>query len=355
MRCPILSELPPPPPGKIGWPWTEESPQLLEAMPDGRPWPRVSIVTPSYNQGQFIEETIRSVLLQGYPNLEYIIIDGGSTDSSVEIIRKYEPWLAYWVSEPDQGQSDALNKGLAVASAEIIGWLNADDLYELGMLNLVVRCFSDHPEWAVIFGDVAFIDDTGRVLRTERLRYSRKAFLRFWELSEKVGVASCSAFYRRSVFDTAGVFDAQLHYVMDYDFYWRAGELYDFHHVEGLVGHFRVHSESKTGYGNEPFYRELVAIVDRYSVQRPEGERQQVRHSARRAYWRAVVADILANNDSARRFSMCHLLYGVWLNPRFLRQSWFWKIMVSKAIGREQARRSRHLIRRLCRYGQAGR
>src|SRR5688572_28969334 len=108
MRCPMLSDLPAPPPGKTGWPWTEETFQLPEAMPDGKRWPRISIVTPSYNQGQFIEETIRSVLLQCYPNLEYIVIDGGSTDDSVEIIEKYKSWLTYWVSEPDKGQVDAI-------------------------------------------------------------------------------------------------------------------------------------------------------------------------------------------------------------------------------------------------------
>jgi cellulose synthase/poly-beta-1,6-N-acetylglucosamine synthase-like glycosyltransferase len=113
MRCPTLIELPPPPPGKTGWPWTEESPQLPDTMPDGRPWPRVSIVTPSYNQGEFIEETNRSVLLQGHSNLEYIIIGGGSTDNSVDTIHKYEKWLAYWVSEPDRGQADAINPNFA--------------------------------------------------------------------------------------------------------------------------------------------------------------------------------------------------------------------------------------------------
>ena len=98
-------------------------------MPDGRPWPRMSIVTPSYNQGQFIEETIRSVLLQSYPDLEYIVIDGGSTDESVEIIKKYVEWLAFWVSEPDRGQSDAINKGLTISKGDFLAYLNSDDAY----------------------------------------------------------------------------------------------------------------------------------------------------------------------------------------------------------------------------------
>ena len=121
MRCPTINELPSPPPGKRGWPWTEDSPQLPDTMPDGSPWPKISIVTPSLNQGPFIEETIRSVLLQGYPNLEYIIMDGGSTDESIEIIKKYEPWLAYWESEPDRGQSHAINKGFQRASGDSNG------------------------------------------------------------------------------------------------------------------------------------------------------------------------------------------------------------------------------------------
>src|SRR3954471_14946777 len=115
MRCPKLNELPPPPPGKTGWPWTIESSSIQSYGRDMKLWPSISVVTPSYNQGPFLEETIRSILLQGYPDLEYLVIDGGSTDDSVSIIRKYQQWIQYWVSEPDGGQSAAIQKGIGRA------------------------------------------------------------------------------------------------------------------------------------------------------------------------------------------------------------------------------------------------
>jgi glycosyltransferase involved in cell wall biosynthesis len=133
-----LRELPAPPEGKIGWPWTEQTEIFPDIETDGSKYPRISIVTPSYNQGRFIEETIRSVLLQGYPNLEYIIIDGGSTDNTVEIIKKYELFLSYWVTQKDRGQSHGINKGLDIATGDLLCWLNSDDYFLPNAFNNIV-------------------------------------------------------------------------------------------------------------------------------------------------------------------------------------------------------------------------
>src|SRR4051812_39975174 len=170
MRCPTIAELPPPPPGKTGWPWTQGSPDLSEHMPGGQPWPRISVITPSYNQGQYIEETIRSILLQGYPCLEYIIIDGGSTDGSIDIIRKYASWLAYWVSKPDQGQTSAINKGWRRASGDILAYINSDDSYLPGVLGTVARVFSGNSAVGMAYGTAEIINPSGRRLRMWRAK-----------------------------------------------------------------------------------------------------------------------------------------------------------------------------------------
>jgi glycosyltransferase involved in cell wall biosynthesis len=164
MHYPNLSELPPPPAGKTGWPWTQESKLLPEQMPDGSKWPQISIVTPNYNCGRFLEETIRSVLLQGYPNLEYIVIDGGSTDNSVEIIKKYEPWLTYWVSEPDKGQVDAINKGLQRVTGQWFNWLNGDDILLSGSLKTLATISNLQPEANWITGTGLFLSTEGALV-----------------------------------------------------------------------------------------------------------------------------------------------------------------------------------------------
>jgi len=128
-------------------------------------WPKISIVTPSYNQAEFLERTILSVLNQNYPNLEYIIIDGGSTDGSVEIIKKYEKYLSYWVSEKDRGQAHALNKGFEKATGDLVGWQNSDDIYLPGAFRKVAEVYRNNPNYDVYFGNIYFIDEEDNIIR----------------------------------------------------------------------------------------------------------------------------------------------------------------------------------------------
>jgi len=183
-------------------------------MPDGSPWPRVSIVTPSYNQGEFIEKTIRSVLLQGYPNLEYIVVDGGSTDKSVEIIRRYEPWLAFWVSEPDRGQAHAINKGWKRAQGEIISYLNSDDVLAPKALRMVTRAFLKDPETALVYGDCNLVDARGQFIQTLRSQPYNRAGLLLGNY-----IHQPSAFLGRTALERIGLLDETYHMTMDYD-YW---------------------------------------------------------------------------------------------------------------------------------------
>lgn len=216
MRAPTLSELPPPPPGKAGWPWTEETPQAAESLAGKGALPRVSIVTPSLNQGRFLEETIRSVLLQGYHDLEYIIIDGGSKDQSVEIIRKYEEWLAYWVSEKDSGQAHAINKGFSHATGEICAYLNSDDVFLPNALCNVSSFLDARSEAALAYGDCQIIDEGSRV---SDLWVAPEFDLQ--ELLFRCYIAQPASFWRMSKLSTVGAFNAEMHYAFDYEMWLR--------------------------------------------------------------------------------------------------------------------------------------
>ena len=220
MQCPKINELPSPPAGKTGWPWTEESPQLSASMLAGSSWPRVSIVMPSYNQGQFIEESIRSVLLQGYPNLEFIIIDGGSTDNSVEVIRKYERWLAFWVSEPDRGQSHAINKGLERSTGELFNWHNADDVLTLGSLATMVAAMAAHPKISYVHGYRIDIDAQSNVLYDTKNTFGDKPEhvpKPYQSVNNLKGGCQPGCLMDRSLVSRFGMIDEDLHYIMDLD------------------------------------------------------------------------------------------------------------------------------------------
>lgn len=282
MHCPTLEQLPPPPIGKTGWPWTVANPQSQDADS----LPKLSVVTPSYNQAQFIEETLRSVLLQGYPNLDYIVIDGGSKDGSVEIIRKYEPWLTYWVSEPDRGQTNAINKGMRRGAGEIFAWLNSDDVYAAGALSETGRYIISHPTTVVIFGDSDFIDSAGKTVsrfRVQPFRPPRMFFDHF--------IPQPSAFIRRSALDKAGGLDESLHFCMDYDLWLRIALQGTIDYAPRTWSSYRVHSASKGSKLQALRWAETARILLKFFA-RPDLPKQWLRFSSQaigRAHWHAAV------------------------------------------------------------------
>ena len=234
-----LKDLPPPPPGKSGWPWTSHNKLLPEKMPDGSEWPRLSIVTPSYNQGKFIEATIRSVLLQGYPNLEYIIIDGGSTDNSVETIKKYEKYLFYWHSKADKGQADAINQGLERSSGEILGWLNSDDVYVKGTFHKIVKSFHANPDCIVVHGNRILINENGDVTGWICLPPFEPTTLMY-------NVCSETAFWQRSAMKEVGLLKSSLQFAIDLEFFGRLYQYGKFLKLNDYLGYFRCYPENKS-------------------------------------------------------------------------------------------------------------
>jgi glycosyltransferase involved in cell wall biosynthesis len=288
VQCPTLSDLPPPPPGKTGWPWTEESRRLPSQMSDGLLWPRISVVTPSLNQGKFIEETIRSVLLQGYPELEYIIIDGGSTDGSVEVIKKYEPWLTYWVSEPDRGQSHAINKGWQRACGEILAWLNSDDTYNPGAIRSAVEALRDNPAVGMVYSDMNYIDVSSNVIY--RLRSQP---YQFHKLLLDNYVTQSTVFVRREVLDAVGLLNETLHLIMDQELWLRIGRRNKVSYLSGAVlANLRIYPETTSNRLLVARYTEGLRLLDTVFADQtlPEAVRQLRRKEYGRCYMRLASA-----------------------------------------------------------------
>jgi glycosyltransferase involved in cell wall biosynthesis len=208
--------------------------------------PLITIVTPSYNQGGFLEQTIRSVLDQDYLNIEYIVIDGGSTDNSPEILRKYADHLKYWETIADRGQAHAINKGLQRANGEILGWLNSDDVLLSGTVNRIAAAFEKHPEVDVIYGRIERINERGELIPTPLLPKDKVVFSKQLIVGECV-VNQPGSFWRRRIMEKVGMLDERLVYALDYEYWIRlalSGAV--FLRLPDVVAQFRLSSSSKT-------------------------------------------------------------------------------------------------------------
>ena len=219
--------------------------------------PRVSIVTPSYNQARFLEQTIQSVLEQDYPNLEYFVMDGGSTDGSLEIIQRYAPRLAGWVCEKDRGQTDALNKGFARATGQILAWLNSDDTYEPGAVSAAVAALTSRPDAAAIYGEANFIDENGRTIGRFPAAQTDLPRLR----RGYVHVPQQATFFRGDLWRAIGPLDPSFYFAMDYDLWVRLAGRGPLVYLPGQVwANFRLHSGAKTIAADDRCWPEMLRV-----------------------------------------------------------------------------------------------
>jgi len=223
-------------------------------------WPRITVVTPSYNQSKFIEATIQSVLDQRYPNLEYIVIDGGSTDESVDVIRSYEKHLAYWVSEKDPGASHAIVKGFARATGTILAYLNSDDLYLPGSLEAVAEAMSD-PAVDVVYGNMYWVDTRGSIIGEQR----QTPFMSMAYLFGGSTLQQPATFWKKQLYVKCGEMDPSYRFAFDTDLFVRfalAGAR--FKHINRTIASFRIHPESKSSNETELCSQELQRLRQTY-------------------------------------------------------------------------------------------
>jgi hypothetical protein len=225
--------------------------------------PLVSIVTPSWNQGPFLEETIRSVLDQDYPRIEYIVIDGGSTDSSAEILHAYADRLAFWISEPDGGQADAVNKGWSRSTGDILAFLNSDDCYFPGAIRRIVDAFRAHPEAGVVYGQAQWVTADGHPIRATNIhKHGQDALDRMCQ----GGIPQPAAFVRRTVVERVGPLDPSFHFALDGEFFLRAIGNYPSFSIPDVIATMRLHGASKSVATSAGFIPELLRIAEKVTA-----------------------------------------------------------------------------------------
>ena len=222
--------------------------------------PLVTIVTPSYNQAGFLARTIESVLNQDYPNIEYIVMDGASTDESVEVIRRYEDRIAFWASEKDKGQTDAINKGFAHAHGEILAWLNSDDVLYPGAVSGAVDWLTCHPETGLVYGDCDFIDANDRIIGKFNAKQTDLKKLR----QGYVHIPQQASFWRADLWEKVGPLDESIFFAMDYDLWLRLAAVSEIQYLPGnRWAAFRLHEDAKTINADDRCWPDMIRIHKR--------------------------------------------------------------------------------------------
>ncbi|MDQ6672227.1 MAG: glycosyltransferase [Chloroflexota bacterium] len=311
-----------------GWPWTDADGGL--AFDRATEWPRLSIITPSLNQGEFIEETIRSVLLQGYPNLEYIVVDGGSTDRSVDIVRKYAGWLAHWVSEPDTGQAHAINKGLARATGELVAYINSDDVYLPGAFATIARAFMNDSQRRWVCGACLSRDDRTRTTSVLKPQVPNDPSRWLFKPSgEPYTFPQPGVFLRHDLIQEIGLLREDLNYSFDYEYFQRilfAG-VRPFE-LDATLAVFRLHDASKTAAHAPGFAADDVRVADLYIDRVSRSTRRRLASQRRRFMaWRTIDAcSTLAQSEGARAARRA-LWREVFRDPGLLRYRPVWGAM----------------------------
>ena len=217
----------------------------------------ISIITPSYNQASYLEQTILSVLDQDYPRIEYLVIDGASTDDSVEIIKKYADQLTYWVSEKDNGQADAINKGFARATGELIAWLNSDDYYLAGAVSSAVKIFEENPDAVLVYGDMLAVDEHGKTFNTLKYKQLTLKDLLCFQI-----IGQPAVFMRRSALEKTFGLDPALHFLLDHFLWIQIAQHGKILHVDQTWAAARYHAEAKNRAKAAEFGREAFRILE---------------------------------------------------------------------------------------------
>ena len=219
--------------------------------------PLVSIITPSFNQARYLEATIQSVLEQDYPHIEYIIIDGGSSDGSVDVIKKYAGRLAWWVSEQDKGQTDAINKGFNRASGEILAWLNSDDTYNPGAVSAAVKYLTENPDVAMVYADCNYINEQGAVIGKFNSAQTDHRRLR----EGYVHIPQQTMFFRANYWQELGPLDPSFYFAMDYDLWTRIAARAPIKYLAGQTwANFRIHTSGKTTSADDRCWPEMLRV-----------------------------------------------------------------------------------------------